>query len=363
VLHGNHPKWLLDSYEADRRPVAISNTILSLKNYDKVLDMANTLGVLTPIHDHILHSYASSSSSSSSFGFILKCDTHTKFHTLGLDHNNLQNKVFQSMSMTMGRTAINIAQSSLGCLSSKGHPLGEIRIANLHRLLSEGGGLPLFYPKHELEFGYTRNDLSSGECPIAKPTIGYRVPHCRVRLLSSDDSNNHHQNSHALCSFLDISPLLEGAPCYVLIVAKGVKVDPHFFDQPFIVVEVNEVNNTPHDGVEAAPIVQEEGSSTSLSEKKVVPSLNTYSWVKQLVSQELVNNRNGNMLLSLTCDDVYGDWRNAMGDRTVLIRPDGHVLWVHKYNGDALPHRLGLCLDNHSLLILKENEKYHTPSK
>jgi len=268
----------------------------------------------------------------------------------------------------MGRTAINIAQSSLGCLSNKGHPLGEIRIANLHRLLAEGGGLPLFYPKHELEFGYTREDLSSGECPIAKPTIGYRVPHCRVRLLSSDDeeSNHHQQNSHALCSFLDISPLLKGAPCYVLIVAKGVKVDPHFFDQPFIVMEVNEVNHA-HDDVEAAPIVlDKEGSRSphsmdfdvsSLSEKKVVvPSLNTYSWVKQLVFRELAHNRNGNMLMSLTCDDVYGDWRRAMGDRTVLIRPDGHVLWVHKYNGDALPRRLELCLDNHSLLISKDNE-------
>lgn len=351
VLHKKHSACLLNSYEAERRPVAIANTILSLKNYDKVLHLAKTIGenlIFFCIFFLLLFFY----------GYFLKILLpFSSNFLLGLDSKHLDNKVFQNMSMNMGRTAISLAQSQLGCLSIKGHPLGEVRIANLSRVLREGGGLPLFYPKHELEFGYTKKQqyLKEKEAisPSIKPMVGYRIPHCRMSLS--------YKNKNALCSFLDISYLIKGSPCFIVIVGKGkgknVVVDENFLDQPFIKLEVKQHK----------PSETEDLSTRYQQYDDMAPSLNSLDCFQGEEEEEMfsessssssftMNNNSiiGNMMMNMECEDIYGDWDKSFDGKALVLRPDGHILWIQE--SDLLPSKLSLVLDEHSLLVAQSDD-------
>lgn len=49
---------------------------------------------------------------------------------------------------------LRLGRRQLESLRREGHPYGDARVRSLHRLLAEGGGLPLLFPEHDVGFAY-----------------------------------------------------------------------------------------------------------------------------------------------------------------------------------------------------------------
>jgi len=158
VLHGRAAPSLLASYEAERRPVAVHNVALSLRNYRRVLDVTRTLG---------------------------------------LDANHLS--TFQwavsGLPTTLQKAALGgalwLARTPLGTLSES-NPLWAGRLRQAREMFATGRSLALLYPKQDLGVCYREGclipsppghpDTASGSpkdhqeyIPSAAP--GHRFPH------------------------------------------------------------------------------------------------------------------------------------------------------------------------------------------
>lgn len=55
---------------------------------------------------------------------------------------------------------LRLGRSQLECLRRPGHPYGDWRVRELHKLLQEGGGLPLLFPVHDVGFSYRKGAFS-----------------------------------------------------------------------------------------------------------------------------------------------------------------------------------------------------------
>lgn len=54
---------------------------------------------------------------------------------------------------------LRLGRRQLESLRTEGHPYGDARVRSLHRLLAEGGGLPLLFPEHDVGFTYHEGAL------------------------------------------------------------------------------------------------------------------------------------------------------------------------------------------------------------
>ncbi|CBJ25915.1 Monooxygenase [Ectocarpus siliculosus] len=145
VHHGLASPDLLLTYEQERRPVAMRNATLSVRNLKRSLRVLETLGV-DP--------------------------------SLGASPNLMDQLVRSPLTLNWGGGIRDMAASLLGktsaaesaeerserilrlgrrqleSLREEGHPYGESRVRDLRRLLAEGGGLPLLFPEHDVGFTY-----------------------------------------------------------------------------------------------------------------------------------------------------------------------------------------------------------------
>jgi hypothetical protein len=155
----------LSIYERERRPVAVNNTILSLANYRRVLDISSMLGVNG---DDLFR-----------VGAILKNSS-----LVASVHASAGSAAFAKASAL----ALSVGRAPLACLKEKGHVVGESKRARLQQHLKAGNGLPLFFPRHELAFSYGPPDLNDNDGERLRPLdirVGMRAPHCRLLLRHS----------------------------------------------------------------------------------------------------------------------------------------------------------------------------------
>lgn len=275
---------LLRSYETERRPVAVNNTVLSLKNYERVLAACRALGI----------------------------------DNGDLDSNG---RFLAQVGGVAAEKALALARAQLGCLEKPGHPLGDLRIQQLRRLLAKGGGLPLVFPKHELAFAYSEGALEAQTAQEAKAIdnaamvdtvrVGSRAPHCCLEVPSGH-----------VFSLADLSAQLHSSGvtrrrCFVLVRSEpkeenddregGIQdraLDQIKCRQPLVVVTVK-----------SGPDLKGENTSAS------APSLHDWSATTS------------GSVTHLSCIDALGDWANAVGqERSLLMRPDGHVAWLGNSN-------------------------------
>ncbi|KAJ4968259.1 hypothetical protein NE237_014960 [Protea cynaroides] len=165
------PPSILQTYEMERRPIAIFNTKLSVQNFKAAMAVPAALG-LDPATANSVHQIINSG-----IGSILP--------------SGVQRAILD------GIFAAGRAQLSESLLNDK-NPLGSLRLAKLRRIFDEGKSLQLQFPAEDLGFRYLEgamvpeNDKASQApeaptgrkrdyVPSAEP--GLRLPHMKVRML------------------------------------------------------------------------------------------------------------------------------------------------------------------------------------
>lgn len=204
LLNGVASPSILQTYESERRPVAIFNTELSVENFKAAMSIPATLG-LDPTVANSVHQVINRS-----LGSIIP--------------RNVQKAVLEGL-FSIGR-----AQVSDYILNEK-NPLGSLRLARLRSILDEGKSLQLQFPAEDLGFCYEEGALLAEDCgeksqerekpkhskrasreyiPSAK--VGSRLPHMLVRALPA--------SSEGVFSTLD---LISGEKLEFVLIAAPVK--------------------------------------------------------------------------------------------------------------------------------------------
>lgn len=177
LLNGVAGPSILQTYESERKPVAISNTKLSVQNFKAAMSVPATLG-LDPTVANSVHQVINSS-----LGSVIP--------------RNLQKTVLEGL-FSIGR-----AQVSDYILNEK-NPIGSLRLARLRSILDEGKSLQLQFPAEDLGFRYEKGALVAEDCAetaqqaeklkhinrssgeyIPSAKVGSRLPHMLVKTLSS----------------------------------------------------------------------------------------------------------------------------------------------------------------------------------
>ncbi|GAB2280594.1 hypothetical protein Dimus_015224 [Dionaea muscipula] len=177
VIHGTSPIALLKTYETERRPIAISNTELSVQNFRAAMEVPSALG-LDPTVANSVHQVINEG-----FGSVLP--------------SGLQRVILNGI-FSMGRA--QLADSIL----SESNPVGSARLARLKSIFVQGKTLQLQFPAEDLGFRYLDGALVSDRnsvrsTPEAPPTghrrdyipsadPGSRLPHMKIKSLSSSSS-------------------------------------------------------------------------------------------------------------------------------------------------------------------------------
>ena len=172
---------ILKSYEQERRPIAQQNAALSIRNYERLLEVTKTL-YLNAQHPALL------------------C-------TL-LDHSPLPLSVRQGIFRTLLKTALfplswlrsktTLERSDSTFLKSNNEWLSyakHIR-SNLRQILQDGAGLPLLFPRYEIGFTYNLDANAPTHSPPANTNdtipdiphlaVGRLVPHTCVHVISDN---------------------------------------------------------------------------------------------------------------------------------------------------------------------------------
>ena len=175
--------WL-DSYERERRPVAMENAALSVRNYERVLAVMNEC-YLNHKHPELakqaldgMESMVTLPVRQSIFRSLMK----TALQPLAWLNNNSSSS---SSSTTTIKTTTSLYRQHVQ--------------ANLRRLLKDGGGLPLLFPPFELGFCYSTHEENNNKTtshnatvPVETLTDGHRH---REKDHASEKSNNNPRSS------------------------------------------------------------------------------------------------------------------------------------------------------------------------
>jgi len=147
---------LLKSYEAERRPVALRNTALSVENFEGVLKIPNALG-LPPLAADVLRDAVSALPSI----------------VPGLLRKNIL------------EAGLSVGRAQCGTLLTTDNPLGAARRATVRRMCEDPNGtLRLQFPKEDVGFSYEPVGRDS-EAKLYEPgtlKVGVRVPHAWLEM-------------------------------------------------------------------------------------------------------------------------------------------------------------------------------------
>jgi len=154
VVRGHSSASLLETYESERRPVALRNTALSVENFEGVLKIPNALG-LPPVAANVLRDAVDS----------------------------LPSLVPSSMRKAMLETGLAIGRAQCGSLLTANNPIGAARRAAVKRMCDDPDGtLRLQFPTEVVGFSYEPAD-ANGLARLHEPGslhVGVRVPHAWV---------------------------------------------------------------------------------------------------------------------------------------------------------------------------------------
>ena len=292
-------KQLLSTYAEERRPVALQNTVLSLRNYTYVADIARILGL---DFDQL-----------NSIGYFLQ-------RAMPEALNISERECTANASMTMfsspttpvvgavANWSASFARAPLLCLERYGHPIGEQRIADLRQHLSPsdgGGGLRLFFPEHELGFRYSKNDGAANQTQNDILLEGRRAPHCRLRFKLQNGKDY-------IASVSDLSAQLHevGATSgrwFILLCDHRESISAR--DRGFNFIDRANRTLAPLQPLCTVPIVV----------------------VTVVVPSKLSSKPNSIQIEAphLLAEDIYDEWKSILEasqcSGAILLRPDGHI--------------------------------------
>jgi hypothetical protein len=161
----------LETYNDERRPVAIQNAALSIRNYERTLRVAKALG-LDSTHPALLKQVMTSP-------------------PIGLLPLELRQQTFR----TLLSTALTPLRALVEETASTFNVVGKIMAENVAAILRRGEGLPLLFPNYELGFTYGEQKTaleSSGDTKDYDPqlALGHRIPHVVMNILSQSPTDN-----------------------------------------------------------------------------------------------------------------------------------------------------------------------------
>ena len=186
----------LQEYQSERHSIARDNAALSVRNFERVLTLAKSC-------------YLN--------------DQHPVLLSKILDQMPLPLEVRQDMFSGLLRTAL----APLRSLRHGTNLYSRHVTSQLRSILQQGGGLPLLFPKYELEFGYERgrdflrpvgrsDTLANGP----RVQVGHLLPHVSVQAISGTSRYpNLQRNSLNRITTSDLpSQMRHAGPCFVLVV-------------------------------------------------------------------------------------------------------------------------------------------------
>lgn len=281
VIKGVAPSSMLNTYEIERRPIALFNTRLSLENYKAAMSVPAVLG-LDPTVANRVHQFINNG-----IGSILP----SGLQKVALD----------------GIFGIGRAQLSKFVLNEI-NPLGFSRLAKLRRILEEGKSLQLQFPAEDLGFRYLKGalipEINDVESPPEVPTgrrrdytpsaqPGSKLPHMFVRV---------NPLSEETVSTLD---LVSGDKVEFVLIIAPVEESYHLAREAFKVAEEQEFSLKvcifwSTDSVEGFKV----GSGAALSPWK------NYADVVEVPSTS-----------------NWWDMCNMTKRGAILVRPDEHIAW------------------------------------
>jgi len=168
---------LLSKYDQERRPIAVQNAALSVRNYQRTLQIAKAC-YLDAQHPQLLIAMLNS----------------PPMKLLPIE-----------VRRDMFRKLVRVAMMPLGSLCSS-PTISSSRLHadhiqnNVRSILESGGSLPLVFPRYELGFWYGSDNTSRPErkCAISasgdtggyipKLKVGHRMPHVLVEVLTCSNS-------------------------------------------------------------------------------------------------------------------------------------------------------------------------------
>ena len=163
----SNSKALLRSYERERRPVATANTALSLRNYEKSATTARALG-LDP--------------------YLAKAAVRAAAASLGTPAAAAAAPWRSAAVAAAVKAGVNaVLDAGLATLAGLDKPsTWDARVALLRRQVATGRSLPLIFPQEDIGFTYPMGGKqppasSSSSLPFSSPMklrAGARVPHC-----------------------------------------------------------------------------------------------------------------------------------------------------------------------------------------
>ncbi|CAN6449050.1 unnamed protein product [Victoria cruziana] len=174
VMHGFASFSILDTYEMERKPIALFNTALSIENFNDAMSVPSALG-LNPNVANSVHRIINSG-----FGAIVP--------------SGLQKLLLEGI-FSIGRAQL------LPAVLNEANPFGSARLAKLRSILEEGKSLQLQFPAEDLGFRYlegafvtdanrspeeqkvTFNGRRKEYIPTAE--VGARLPHMNLHILES----------------------------------------------------------------------------------------------------------------------------------------------------------------------------------
>jgi hypothetical protein len=332
-----HHRGVANVYDHERRPVAHADAALSVRNYQRLLQITKSLFL---------------------------DEQHPKMLVQLLDQ-----LPWSPLSTRQGifQTLFSIALRPLAFLEhASQHPWGRTMREHVRRILARGGGLPLLFPPFELEFGYDHlaypqnysphpkatsrqdylNDRDVGTadtmCAAPRIRVGYRFPHVLVKVVDGPiqemknlqfldqiewnlimPTASEWMDSRYLTTTDLSAQVARSGPCFCLaVVTPGGSTksyDPEVFQtlqamtqqlskEVDINVEIVEIRSSPRDGA-GSPKGADDSSAlqTGFSSRLIVEE----AW-SQL----------GDMLPFQVAHDGADQWTLC------LIRPDGHVASV-----------------------------------
>ena len=276
----------LQRYQSERRPVASQNAALSVRNYNRTLEVA-------------------------------------KACYLNADHPDLLVKVMSvpplsfvpmDVRMNMFDSAVKAATLPLGSLARVGNPYGERIKSNVRDKLGRGDGLPLLFPRYEVGFGYGEGSgLGAGDDTAGfhpKLEVGRRLPHVELKVVTLGSSVD--RKDLGTISLTDIGSQIQH-------MQKTYNVTPHFSaiiagastknDIRNFTEAVKSVSLTKDVTIDTVAIMPDQQSAESLDDE-----------VFDKVSLVLVSR--GDLSSKLDFEGI------------ILARPDGHVAAILPFNGD-----------------------------
>jgi 2-polyprenyl-6-methoxyphenol hydroxylase-like FAD-dependent oxidoreductase len=297
VINNAASSKLLDTYGAERQPVADANMRTSVKNFHEALAVARVMGL-----DY---------SVANTFSEVLSS---------------------KALSYLPGSIRRGILDAGIAAGRAASAPLAALRRAELEALFDHGETLRLQYPKEDLGFLYrefstaaVQYERDSGDeqhfvqyigpkprdAPYTPTTLpGARFPHLKLkRRKSSETSSNSSggdSNEENVISSIDIWPA--AGLRFVLVLS------PHAEVQDWLTAVEKFNASVGENGVKIQPIVI---NSSNKSEDTLLEDLSKDVEV---------------------FDDVENRWeevREVPKEAAVLVRPDGHVGWRGNGGGEG----------------------------